>query len=84
MNGLFLIYKIKLQNREMSMKFCKKCFGHKMGPLETADFIGLDAVVNSLDILYESYRMSKFRCAPLLRRMVEAGLHGRKSGKVIL
>ena len=59
----------------------KKCFGHKMGPLETADLIGLDTVVNSLDILYESYQDPKFRCAPLLRRMVEAGLHGRKSGK---
>ncbi|TDY04542.1 UNVERIFIED_CONTAM: 3-hydroxybutyryl-CoA dehydrogenase [Lysinibacillus xylanilyticus] len=59
----------------------KKCFGHKMGPLETADLIGLDTVVNSLDILYESYQDPKFRCAPLLRKMVEAGQHGRKSGK---
>lgn len=59
----------------------KKCFGHKMGPLETADLIGLDTVVNSLDILYESYQDTKFRCCPLLRKMVDAGLHGRKTGK---
>lgn len=59
----------------------KKCFGHKMGPLETADLIGLDTVVNSLDILYESYQDSKFRCCPLLRKMVEAGIYGKKSGK---
>lgn len=59
----------------------KKCFGHKMGPLETADLIGLDTVVNSLDILYESYQDSKFRCCPLLRKMTEAGLHGKKSGQ---
>ncbi|MEQ7049711.1 3-hydroxyacyl-CoA dehydrogenase family protein [Paenibacillaceae sp. P-4] len=59
----------------------KKCFGHKMGPLETADLIGLDTVVQSLDILYESYQDSKFRCCPLLRKMVEAGTHGRKSGQ---
>lgn len=59
----------------------KKCFGHKMGPLATADLIGLDTVVDSLDILYESYQDPKFRCCPLLRKMVHAGLLGKKSGK---
>lgn len=59
----------------------KKCYGHKMGPLETADLIGLDTVVDSLDILYESYQDSKFRCCPLLRKMVDAGLYGMKSGQ---
>lgn len=56
-------------------------YGHKMGPLETADLIGLDTVVNSLEILYHSYQDSKFRCCPLLKKMVNAGLLGRKSGK---
>ncbi|WP_434752103.1 3-hydroxyacyl-CoA dehydrogenase family protein [Paenibacillus amylolyticus] len=59
----------------------KKCYGHKMGPLETADLIGLDTVANSLDILYESYQDPKFRCCPLLRKMVDANLLGRKTGK---
>jgi 3-hydroxybutyryl-CoA dehydrogenase len=59
----------------------KKCYGHKMGPLETADLIGLDTVVNSLDVLYENYQDSKFRCCPLLRKMVDAGLYGMKSGE---
>lgn len=59
----------------------KKCYGHKMGPLETADLIGLDTVVKSLDVLYESFQDTKFRCCPLLRKMVDAGLYGRKSGK---
>lgn len=59
----------------------KKCYGHKMGPLETADLIGLDTVVNSLEILYENYQDSKFRCCPLLKKMVNAGLLGRKTGK---
>ncbi|TVX93372.1 3-hydroxyacyl-CoA dehydrogenase family protein [Paenibacillus agilis] len=59
----------------------KKCFGHKMGPLETADLIGLDTVVHSLDILYDSYQDPKFRVCPLLRKMVEAGTHGRKTGQ---
>ena len=59
----------------------KKCYGHKMGPLETADLIGLDTVVNSLKVLYEGYQDSKFRCCPLLQKMVSAGLYGRKSGE---
>lgn len=59
----------------------KQGYGHKMGPLETADLIGLDTVVQSLDILYESYQDPKFRCCPLLKKMVDAGLFGRKSGK---
>lgn len=59
----------------------KKCFGHKMGPLETADLIGLDTVVASLDILYQSFQDPKFRVCPLLRKMVDAGLHGRKTGQ---
>ncbi len=59
----------------------KKCYGHKMGPLETADLIGLDTVVNSLDVLFGSYNDTKFRCCPLLRKMVHAGQLGRKSGQ---
>src|SRR4029434_8968469 len=51
----------------------KKCFGHKMGPLETADLIGLDTVVRSLDVLFESFQDPKYRCCPLLRKLVHAG-----------
>ncbi len=59
----------------------KGCFGHKMGPLETGDLIGLDTILFSLEVLYESYNDDKFRPCPLLRKMVDAGLHGRKSGR---
>jgi len=59
----------------------KKCFGHKMGPLETADLIGLDTVMRSLDVLYESFHDPKYRCCPLLRKLVHAGNLGRKTGK---
>lgn len=59
----------------------KKCFGHKMGPLETADLIGLDTILYSLEVLHESYADSKYRPSPLLKKMVDAGLLGRKSGK---
>ncbi|MGV9883865.1 3-hydroxyacyl-CoA dehydrogenase family protein [Streptomyces sp. NPDC003006] len=59
----------------------KGCFGHKMGPLETGDLIGLDTILNSITVLYESFRDSKYRPAPLLQKMVDAGLLGRKTGR---
>jgi 3-hydroxybutyryl-CoA dehydrogenase len=59
----------------------KSCFGHPMGPLETADLIGLDTILYSVEVLYESYNDSKYRPCPLLKKMVDAGLHGRKSGQ---
>ncbi|HEX8500625.1 MAG TPA: 3-hydroxyacyl-CoA dehydrogenase family protein [Pyrinomonadaceae bacterium] len=59
----------------------KSCFGHKMGPLETADLIGLDTILLSIEVLYESFNDSKYRPCPLLRKMVDAGLLGRKSGE---
>lgn len=62
-------------------KIFKSCFGHKMGPLETADLIGLDTILYSIEVLYESYNDSKYRPCPLLKKMVDAGLHGRKSGQ---
>jgi 3-hydroxybutyryl-CoA dehydrogenase len=59
----------------------KACFGHKMGPLETADLIGLDTILYSIEVLYESFNDSKYRPCPLLKKMVDAGLYGRKSGQ---
>ena len=54
---------------------------HPMGPLELADFIGLDTCVHILDILLEGFGDSKYRACPLLRKMVAAGWLGRKSGR---
>jgi len=56
-------------------------YGHAMGPLATADLIGLDTVVNSLEVLCNSYQDPKFRCCPLLVKMVQAGMLGRKTGQ---
>jgi 3-hydroxybutyryl-CoA dehydrogenase len=56
-------------------------FSHEMGPLATADLIGLDTILNSLMMLYESYNDSKYRPCPLLKKMVDAGLLGKKSGE---
>lgn len=57
----------------------RSCFEHKMGPLETADMIGLDTILLSLDVLYESFQDTKYRPCPLLKKMVNAGLLGKKS-----
>ena len=54
---------------------------HPMGPLELADFIGLDVCVHILDVLHEGFGDSKYRACPLLRKMVAAGLLGKKSGR---
>ena len=59
----------------------KECFEHKMGPLETADMIGLDTILYSINVLYDCFNDSKYRPCPLLKKMVDAGLYGRKSGQ---
>ncbi len=53
---------------------------HPMGPLELADFIGLDTLESILDVLHEGLGDSKYRACPLLREYVAAGWFGRKSG----
>ena len=55
----------------------KTCFGHKMGPLQTADLIGLDTILQSLQVLYESFNDDKYRPSFLLKKMVDAGYLGR-------
>jgi 3-hydroxybutyryl-CoA dehydrogenase len=52
-----------------------------MGPLTLADFIGLDICVNILDVMHEGLGDPKYRCCPLMRRMVESGKLGVKSGQ---
>ena len=54
---------------------------HPMGPLELGDLVGLDIVLNIMNVLYEETADSKYRPALILKRMVRAGKLGRKSGK---
>ncbi|GAB5389054.1 MAG: 3-hydroxybutyryl-CoA dehydrogenase [Alphaproteobacteria bacterium] len=54
---------------------------HPMGPLELADFIGLDTCLAIMNVLYEGLADSKYRPCPLLVKYVEAGWLGRKTGK---
>ncbi|MCW8847875.1 MAG: 3-hydroxyacyl-CoA dehydrogenase family protein, partial [Sedimenticola sp.] len=54
---------------------------HPMGPLALADLIGLDTCLSIMEVLHEGLGDTKYRPCPLLRRMVDAGYLGRKSGK---
>ena len=54
---------------------------HPMGPLALADLIGLDTCLAIMETLYDGFKDSKYRPCPLLRKYVEAGWFGRKSGK---
>jgi 3-hydroxybutyryl-CoA dehydrogenase len=78
--AIFLVQDQVAQPEEVD-KIFRECFGHKMGPLETADLIGLDTILYSIEVLYESFNDGKYRPCPLLKRMVDAGFHGRKNGR---
>lgn len=54
---------------------------HPMGPLALADLIGLDVCLSIMNVLYEGFNDSKYRPCPLLKKMVQAGMLGRKTGK---
>jgi 3-hydroxybutyryl-CoA dehydrogenase len=76
----FLVYEGVADAQTVDEVF-RSCFGHPMGPLETADLIGIDTILQSVEVLYEHFADSKYRPCPLLREMSAAGLHGRKSGQ---
>jgi 3-hydroxybutyryl-CoA dehydrogenase len=78
--AMFLVHENVASAQDVDRLF-KTCFGHKMGPLETADLIGLDTVLRSLEVIYAELNDSKYRPCPLLRKMVYAGRNGRKSGE---
>jgi 3-hydroxybutyryl-CoA dehydrogenase len=54
---------------------------HPMGPLRLADLIGLDVCLAIMEVLFDGFRDSKYRPCPLLRKMVDAGYLGKKSGR---
>ena len=67
--------------REAIDTVMKLGMNHPMGPLTLADFIGLDVCLAILEVLHEGLGDPKYRPCPLLKRMVDAGYLGRKSGR---
>ncbi len=59
----------------------KMGLNHPMGPLELCDFVGLDTLLAVLDVMYKEFGDTKYRACPLLRKYVEAGWYGRKTGR---
>lgn len=55
--------------------------GHPMGPLTLLDFVGLDTTYKIAEIMFEEYREQRYAPPPLLKRMVLAGMYGKKSGR---
>ena len=76
----YLVYE-NVATAETVDEVFRSCFGHPMGPLQTADLIGVDTILYSMEVLYDHFADSKYRPCPLLKQMTDAGLHGQKSGK---
>jgi 3-hydroxybutyryl-CoA dehydrogenase len=55
--------------------------GHPMGPFTLLDFVGLDTTFNIAEIMFDEYREARYAPPPLLKRMVLAGMYGKKSGR---
>jgi len=55
--------------------------GHPMGPFTLLDFVGLDTTYKIAEIMFTEYREARYAPPPLLKRMVLAGMYGKKSGK---
>lgn len=75
------IYEEGLATIEDIDKGMKLGCGHPMGPFSLLDFVGLDTTYYIANIMYEEFKEKRFAPPPLLKRMVLAGLNGRKSGK---
>jgi 3-hydroxybutyryl-CoA dehydrogenase len=67
--------------RESIDGIMKLGMNHPMGPLQLADFIGLDVCLAILNVLYDGFSDSKYRACPLLKRYVDAGWLGKKTGR---
>ncbi len=74
-------YSDGVANAETIDEIMKLGMAHTMGPLATADLIGLDVCLNIMEVLHRDLGADKYAPAPLLRTMVRAGLLGRKSGR---
>ena len=77
--AIFALYE-GVASRESIDGIMKLGMNHPMGPLALADFIGLDVCLAIMNVLHEGFGDSKYRACPLLKRYVDAGWLGKKSG----
>ncbi len=75
------VYEQGLASRDDIDNAMKLGCGHPMGPLFLGDYVGLDTTYYIAEIMFEEFKEPRFAPPPLLRRMVLAGLHGRKTGR---
>ncbi|MBB6170327.1 3-hydroxybutyryl-CoA dehydrogenase [Nocardiopsis mwathae] len=80
-NDAVKAYERKYASREEIDASVTAAAGLPMGPLALADLVGLDVCLAVMDVLWDEFREQRYVAAPLLRRMVAAGLLGRKSGR---
>jgi len=78
--AIFTLYE-GVATRESIDGIMKLGMNHPMGPLTLADFIGLDVCLAIMNVLYEGFDDSKYRPCPLLKKYVDAGWLGRKTGR---
>ena len=78
--AIFCLYH-RVGTREDIDTVMKLGMNHPMGPLTLADLIGLDTCLAIMETLYDGFKDSKYRPCPLLRKYVEAGWLGRKTGR---
>ena len=78
--AIFALYE-GVGSAEAIDQIMKLGMNHPMGPLQLADFIGLDVCLAIMNVLYEGFNDSKYRPCPLLKKYVDAGWLGRKTGK---
>ena len=78
--AVFCLYQ-SVGNKEDIDTVMKLGMNHPMGPLALADLIGLDTCLAIMETLYDGFKDSKYRPCPLLRKYVEVGWLGRKTGK---
>ena len=78
--AIFALYE-GVASAEAIDQIMKLGMSHPMGPLQLADFIGLDVCLAIMNVLYDGFKDSKYRPCPLLKKYVSAGWIGRKTGK---